>query len=71
MYDVGGVQEQFCPIRSRSTSLYSITRWEARVFSSLLLSCAMLGISEDAFRWAMDAFPGRVSAGYDQRWSHP
>ena len=59
VYDVGGVQERFGPIPVEADEPVFHHPWERRVFSSLLLACAMLGISEEAFRWARSAFPRR------------
>ena len=69
VYDMGGVREWFGPIPVEADEPVFHHRWEARVFASLLTSIAMLGITEDAFRWAMERLPqAQYLAGYYQRW---
>ena len=69
VYDVGGVQERFGPIPVEADEPVFHHPWETRVFSSLLLTCAMLGIGEEAFRWATERLPpAQYLAGYYQRW---
>ena len=62
VYDMGGVREWFGPIPVEADEPVFHHRWEARVFVSLLMACAMLGISEDAFRWAMERLPERSTS---------
>ena len=69
LYDMGGVREWFGPIPVEADEPVFHHRWEARVFASLLMTNAMLGISEDAFRWAEERLPkAQYLAGYYQRW---
>ena len=69
LYDMGGVREWFGPIPVEADEPVFHHRWEARVFASLLESLAMLGISEEAFRWATERLPReQYLAGYYQRW---
>ena len=69
VYDMGGVQERFGPIPVEAREPVFHHPWEKRVFSSLLMTIAMLGISEDAFRWTMERLPpAQYLAGYYQRW---
>ena len=69
VYDMGGVQERFGPIPVEAREPVFHHPWEKRVFSSLLMTAAMLGISEDAFRWTMERLPpAQYLSGYYQRW---
>jgi nitrile hydratase len=69
VYDMGGVRERFGPIPVEADEPVFHHRWEARVFVSLLMSNGMLGITEEAFRWAMERLPApQYLAGYYQRW---
>ena len=69
VYDMGGVQERFGPIPVEAREPVFHHPWEKRVFSSLLMTLAMLGISEDAFRWTMERLPpAQYLRGYYQRW---
>ena len=61
-YDMGGVREWFGPIPVEADEPVFHHRWEARVFASLLTSIAMLGITEEAFRWARSVFPERSTS---------
>ena len=68
-YDVGGVREWFGPIPVEPSERVFHHRWEGQVFASLLTTLAMLGISEEAFRWTTERLPrARYVAGYYQRW---
>jgi Nitrile hydratase beta subunit len=61
--------EWFGPIPVEADEPVFHHRWEARVLESLLMSNAMLGIGEEAFRWAMELLPkSRYLAGYYERW---
>jgi nitrile hydratase subunit beta len=69
VHDMGGVQERFGPIPVETDEPVFHHRWEARVFASMLTAIAMLGITEDEFRWAMERLPrAQYLAGYYQRW---
>ena len=69
VFDMGGVQEWFGPIPVEANEPVFHHRWEARVFASMLTSIAMLGITEEAFRWATERLPrAQYLAGYYQRW---
>jgi nitrile hydratase beta subunit len=70
LYDMGGVRERFGPIPIEADEPVFHHRWEARAFASALASIAMLGLTEDAFRWAMERLPrAQYLAGYYyQRW---
>ena len=68
-YDMGGVREWFGPIPIEADEPVFHHRWEARVFASMLEFIAMLGITEEAFRWATERLPrAQYLAGYYQRW---
>ena len=68
-YDIGGVREWFGPIPIEVDEPVFHHRWESRVFASMLESLAMLGITEEAFRWATERLPrAQYLAGYYQRW---
>ena len=69
VYDMGGVRERFGPIPVEANEPVFHHPWEARVFASLLMTNGMLGISEEAFRWAGERLPrAQYLAGYYQRW---
>jgi nitrile hydratase beta subunit len=69
LYDMGGVREWFGPIRVEADEPVFHQVWEGRVFASTLTSIATLGITEGAFRWAMERLPReQYVAGYYQRW---
>ncbi|MGA9526264.1 MAG: hypothetical protein WBV82_32690, partial [Myxococcaceae bacterium] len=69
VYDMGGVRKWFGPIPVEADEPVFHHRWEARVFATLLMSIAMHGISDEAFRWAEERLPeARYLAGYYQRW---
>ena len=68
VYDMGGVQEWFGPIRVEANEPVFHHPWERRVFGSLLTTNAMLGITEEGFRWtegasAPSAVPRRLLPG--------
>ena len=66
---MGGVREWFGPIPIEAHEPVFHHRWEARVFVSLLMTNAMLGISYAAFRWAEERVPkAQYLAGYYQIW---
>ena len=69
VFDMGGVQEWFGPIPVETNEPVFHHRWQARVCASLLTSCAVLGITEEAFRWAEERIPrAQYLAGYYQLW---
>ena len=69
MFDMGGVQEWFGPIPVETNEPVFHHPWQGRVCASLLTSCAVLGISEEAFRWAEERVPrAQYLAGYYQLW---
>ena len=69
LYDMGGVREWFGPIPTEADEPVFHHRWEARVFVSLFMTNAMLGISFAAFRWAEERVPkAQYLAGYYQTW---
>ena len=69
VYDMGGVQEWFGPIRVEANEPVFHHPWEGRVFGSLLTTNAMLGITEEGFRWTEERLPrARYLAGYYQAW---
>ena len=69
VYDMGGVQEWFGPIRVEANEPVFHHPWEGRVFGSLLTTNAMLGITEEGFRWTEERLPrARYVAGYYQAW---
>ena len=69
VYDMGGVREWFGPIPVEADEPVFHHPWQARVFATMLEAVAMLGITEDAVRWAMERLPqAQYLAGYYQRW---
>ena len=55
--------------RSRPTSLSSITHGRGSVFASTLMSIAMLGYTEEGFRWATERLPrAQYVVSYYPRW---
>ena len=66
---MGGVREWFGPIPVEADEPVFHHPWQARVFATMLEAVAMLGITEDAVRWAMERLPqAQYLAGYYQRW---
>ena len=69
LYDMGGVREWFGPIPVEADEPVFHHPWQARVYTSVLMSNAMLGISDEAFRWAEERLPeAQYLAGYYQAW---
>ena len=69
LYDMGGVREWFGPIRVEANEPVFHHPWEGRVFASLLTTNAMLGITEEGFRWTEERLPrAQYLAGYYQLW---
>ena len=68
-YDIGGVREWFGPVLVEADEPVFHHPWEARVCSSLLMTIAALGVTEEGFRWAEERLPReQYLAGYYQRW---
>ena len=66
---MGGVREWFGPIPVEPNEPVFHHPWEGHVFASLLTTIAMLGITEEAFRWTTERLPrAQYVAGYYQRW---
>ena len=69
LYDMGGVQEWFGPITVEANEPVFHHPWEGRTFGSLMTTMAMLGVTEEGFRWTTERLPRALYVpGYWQRW---
>jgi nitrile hydratase subunit beta len=69
VFDMGGVREWFGPIPVEANEPVFHHRWEGRVFASTLMSIAVLGYTEEGFRWTTERLPrAQYVTSYYRRW---